>query len=306
MKSVSNILKVVKNFKTEMEAIQFFIKQRWNGKVECPFGTCPTESKIYNLKSGKDFKCSCCGKIFSYKTRTIFEDTKIPMRKWFMAIYLIVNHKKGISSLQLGRDIDVTQKTAWFMLHRIRHILGLDDDNMFDGTTECDEVYLGGKEGNKHASKKNIAEKTVVVGMVNRETGKAKATVVESNKSYELQEVIYKNVKEGSNIVTDSYNGYDCLYWNYKHESVKHSVGEYVKESSRVSFKIHTNTVEGMFSHLKRTILGTYHWISKKHTNAYLQEVGFRYSTRKVSDEFRLVSLLKNTAGRLTYKTLIA
>jgi transposase-like protein len=306
MKSVSNILKVVKNFKTENEAIQFFIKQRWNGKVECPFGTCSAENKIYNLKSGKDFKCSCCGKIFSYKTRTIFEDTKIPMRKWFMAIYLIVNHKKGISSLQLGRDIDVTQKTAWFMLHRIRHILGLDDDNMFDGTTECDEVYLGGKEGNKHASKKNIAEKTVVVGMVNRETGKAKATVVESNKSYELQEVIYNNIKEGSNIVTDSYSGYDCLDWNYKHESVKHSVGEYVKESSRVSFKIHTNTVEGMFSHLKRTILGTYHWISKKHTIAYLQEVSFRYSTRKISDEFRLVSLLKSTQGRLTYKTLIA
>jgi transposase-like protein len=306
MKSVSNILKVVKNFKTENEAIQFFIKQRWANKVECPFGTCSAESKIYNLKSGKDFKCSCCGKIFSYKTRTIFEDTKIPMRKWFMAIYLIVNHKKGISSLQLGRDIDVTQKTAWFMLHRIRHILGLDDDNMFDGTTECDEVYLGGKEGNKHASKKNIAEKTVVVGMVNRETGKAKATVVESNKSYELQEVIYSNIKEGSNVITDSYAGYDCLHWNYKHESVKHSVGEYVKESSRVAFKIHTNTVEGMFSHLKRTILGTYHWISKKHTNAYLQEVGFRYSTRKISDEFRLVSLLKSTQGRLTYKSLIA
>ena len=306
MKSVSNILKVVKNFKTEMEAIQFFIKQRWNGKIECPFGTCSTESKIYNLKSGKDFKCSCCGKIFSYKTRTIFEDTKIPMRKWFMAIYLIVNHKKGISSLQLGRDIDVTQKTAWFMLHRIRHILGLDDDNMFDGTTECDEVYLGGKEGNKHASKKNVNEKTVVVGMVNRDTGKAKAVKVESNKSYELQEVIYNNIKEGSNVVTDSYNGYDCLHWNYKHESVKHSAGEYVKESSRVAFKIHTNTVEGMFSHLKRTILGTYHWISKKHTNAYLQEVSFRYSTRRISDEFRLVSLLKSTQGRLTYKSLIA
>ena len=201
---------------------------------------------------------------------------------------------------------------------------------------QCDEVYLGGKDGNKHASKKNITEtkfggsqKTVVVGMVNRETGKAKATVVESNKSYELQEVIYKNVKEGSNIVTDSYSGYDCLHWicvaakiklkfnklifNYKHESVKHSVGEYVKESPRVTFKIHTNTVEGMFSHLKRTILGTYHWIclaatvgSKKHTNAYLQEVGFRYSTRKISDEFRLISLLKNTGGRLTYKSLIA
>ena len=196
MKSVGNLLKVVKNFKTEMEAIQFFMKQRWNGKVECPFGTCSAESKVYNLKSGKDFKCSCCGKIFSYKTRTIFEDTKIPMRKWFMAIYLIVNHKKGISSLQLGRDIDVTQKTAWFMLHRIRHILGLDDDNMFDGTTECDEVCLGGKEGNKHAAKKN--------------------------------------------------------------------------------------------------------------TNAYLQEVSFRYSTRKVSDEFRLISLLTSTQGRLTYKSLIA
>lgn len=163
MKSVGNILKVVKNFKTEMEAIQFFMKQRWNGKVECPFGTCPTESKIYNLKSGKDFKCSCCGKIFSYKTRTIFEDTKIPMRKWFMAIYLIVNHKKGISSLQLGRDIDVTQKTAWFMLHRIRHILGLDDDNMFDGTTECDEVYLGGKEGNKHASTRILRIKPLLL-----------------------------------------------------------------------------------------------------------------------------------------------
>ncbi len=99
---------------------------------------------------------------------------------------------------------------------------------------------------------------------------------------------------------------FNKLIFNDKHESVKHSAGEYVKESSRVEFKIHTNTVEGMFLHLKRTILGTYHWISKKHTNAYLQEVSFRYSTRKISDEFRLISLLKSTQGRLTYKSLIA
>jgi transposase-like protein len=113
----------LKNFKTENEAIQFFIKQRWNGKVECPYKDCKPEGKVYEFKDGKRFQCSYCDRIFSYKTGTLFENTKIPLKKWFLAMYIHTSHKKGISSLQLAKDINVTQKTAWFMLQRI-NLLG--------------------------------------------------------------------------------------------------------------------------------------------------------------------------------------
>ena len=128
----------------------------------------------------------------------------------------------------------------------------------------------------------------------------------ENKKAAQKKEVIYKNIKEGSNIVTDSYNGYDCLHWNYKHESVKHSVGEYVKENSRVAFKIHTNTVEGFWSIVKRTVNGTHHWISKKHTQAYLAEMEVRYNTKEQDDNIRFERFVSKVSGlRLKYQDLI-
>jgi transposase-like protein len=303
-------------FKTEKKAISYFIKMRWNGKVECPFENCDSKhftsakKKIYTLKSGKDFKCACCGKIFSYKTGTIFENSKLSMKKWFLAIYLMTSHKKGISSPQLGKFLKIRQATAWFVLQRLRHVGKNFFNQNFDGITEIDECYVGGSEANRHSADKKrtgAKEKTVILGMVERETGQVKAIKVESAKTYDLQDAIYETVKEGSDIVTDSYAGYDCLGWNYKHSSVNHSAGEYVKTDAKTSYKIHTNTIEGYWSLVKRTINGTHHWISKKHTQSYLSEMEFRYNTRADLDTFRFTNFVNKVSGlRLKYKELIA
>ena len=296
-------MNVVNGFKTEIEAIKFFMKQRWNGKVECPFGTCSAESKIYNLKSGKDFKCACCLKVFSYKVGSIFEDSKIQIKKWYTAVYLHTANKKGISSIQLSKRIGVTQKTAWFMLHRIRSVLdnGSGGNNgMFGGINEIDKVCLGGVEKNRHASIKRetaIKEKTVVVGMVNRENDEVSLQKLESTHSYELSETIVEKVEMGSTMITDGFSAYEHLKHFCKHETVNHSAGEYVKEDTKSAFKIHTNTIEGMFSQLKRTILGAYHWFSNKHMQRYLNEIIFRYSTRKEEDSLRFSHSLKTPKG---------
>ena len=121
----NSILALLEKLQTEMDCINFFIKQRWNGKIVCPYNDCKHEGVVYEFKDGKRFQCSCCDRVFSYKTGTIFENTKIPLKKWFLAIYLHTSHKKGISSLQLAKDINVTQKTAWFMLQRIKVLGGL-------------------------------------------------------------------------------------------------------------------------------------------------------------------------------------
>ena len=176
----SSLLDFQDFFKTERKAINYFIKMRWNGNVQCPYKECDNNKhKCYTLKSGKDFKCASCGKTFSCKTGTIFENSKISMKKWFLAIYLHTSHKKGISSPQLAKYLKVRQATAWFILHRLR-LVGKNffGKVQFTGTVEVDECYVGGSESNKHASKKNKKEKTVVIGMVNRNTKTVKAVKI--------------------------------------------------------------------------------------------------------------------------------
>lgn len=152
-RKIETLINVINGFQSEKETIAFFIKQRWNGKITCPHKYCykhlSENNKIYKLKDGKNFKCTSCNRLFSYKTGTIFEDTKISLKKWYTAIYLHTANQKGISSIQLGKHIGVTQKTAWFMLHRIRFVLGNKENNPFNGTTEVDETYIGEKEENK-------------------------------------------------------------------------------------------------------------------------------------------------------------
>ncbi|MFL1781186.1 IS1595 family transposase [Candidatus Hepatincolaceae symbiont of Richtersius coronifer] len=152
-----SFLDIFNYFRTEKQAIDFFIKKRWNGKITCPFKECVANefevetNKIYTLASKKDFKCSCCKKIFSFKTGTVFENSKIPMKSWILAIYLNISDKKGISSPQLARFLKVRINTAWFMLQRIREIaFNFNGDNNFTGTTEMDETYVGGKAENKN------------------------------------------------------------------------------------------------------------------------------------------------------------
>jgi transposase-like protein len=244
--STPNLMSVIKSFKTELEAIVYFMQQRWNGKITCPYKDCQsnefndTNNKIYTLKSGYNFRCSCCKKTFSYKTGTIFENSKIELRQWFTAIYLHTANKKGISSCQLAKHIGITQKTAWFMLHRIRFAITGESDNnneMFSGETEADELYLGGKEGNKHTKDKFKTTKNAMLGIVNRDTKKAIIKQVKSTEYHILGKEIMNKVETGSTLITDSYASYKTLGKFYNHETVNHSANEYVKISKAIDNK---------------------------------------------------------------------
>ena len=296
-----SILDLVKSFPDEQTCINHLETLRWNGNVVSPFDE---SSKVYNCKGNK-YRCKNTGKYFNVKTNTIFDNTKLGLQKWFLAIYIVTSHKKGISSLQLGRDLDITQKSAWFMLQRIRKCFGIENENELDNEVEADETYIGGKNKNRHSYKKvensqgrSSKDKKPVVGMVERE-GKLNAKAVENVKHETLSREIINNVKESAKLYTDEWLGYKGLERIYDHSIVKHNQSQYVVG------RIHTNTIEGFWSLLKRGIVGIYHFTSKKHLQKYVDEFVFRYNTRNITTESRFNLLLSNLENRLTYKTLI-
>ncbi|MDE0536938.1 IS1595 family transposase [Tenacibaculum sp. L6] len=300
-KDFKSILDLLNTFPNEQICIDHLEKLRWNGNVVSPFDS---SSKVYNCKGNK-YKCKNTGKYFNVRTQTIFDNTKMPLQKWFLAIWLVTSHKKGISSLQLGRDLDITQKSAWFMLQRIRNCFGIDNDAQLDNEVEVDETYVGGKNKNRHASKKvknsqgrSSKDKTAVVGMVERK-GKLTARTVENVKSETLTSEIIRNVKESAKLYSDEWLGYKGVSRIYDHSIVKHNQSEYVNG------RIHTNTIEGFWSLLKRGIVGIYHFTSKKHLQMYVDEFVFRYNTRKGTESNRFNLLLSNIENRITYKELI-
>jgi transposase-like protein len=312
MLNFKNLISLCDTFKMEQDCVKYLIEVRYNGKITCPNKNCVANefedgsNKIYHFSDGKTFKCSCCKKRFSVRVGTIFEDSKIELRKWFMAIYLLTAHKKGISSCQLARDISITQKTAWFMLSRLRHASSIFATEQFTGTVEMDECYIGGKEGNKHIDKRFKNEKSVVFGMKERESGKTKTFAVQSAEYKILGQKVIDNVALGSNIMTDGFHSYDSLEKFYKRDVINHSVGEYVRiDKARQSVKIHTNGIEGYWSLVKRGINGIYHWVSKKHLQKYLNEFDFRFNSRFISDSSRFEYYLTNTSKKLSYKKLV-
>lgn len=298
----NSILELIKEFKDEQTCINHLEELRWNGDVISPFDQ---TSKVYKCKNNK-YRCKNTGKYFNVKTGTLFDNSKIELQKWFLAIWLITSHKKGISSLQLHKDIHVTQKTAWFMLQRIRNCFGIENNNELNNTVEADETYVGGKNKNRHAKNKiknsqgrSTKDKTPVVGFVER-NGKLNANVVKNTNCETLTNETIRSVKESATIYTDEWLGYNALKRIYDHHYVKHNQGEYVKGS------VHTNTIEGFWSLLKRGIIGIYHFASKKHLQKYVDEFVFRYNTRNMEFEaIRFNSMLKNLENRLTYKMLI-
>ena len=310
MKEFNTILALCEKLSTESKCVEYFIKLRWKHGVECPH--CKSK-KVYTLKNGKSFRCGNteCRETFSIRTGTVMEASNISIKKWILAIYLATSNKKGISSVQLGKHIGISQQSAWFMLHRIREAKGIkfNCSGEFDGTTEIDECYVGGSESNKHTKNKFKSEKSVIVGLVNRDTKQAKAYKIDNADKECLLPKIGVNVKENSTIVTDTYHAYKDLKNIFTHKTVKHSANEYVRNEldidGRVAFKVHTNTVEGFWSLVKRTINGTHHWISKKHTNRYLAEMTMRYNTREESEGLRLNDVMSNLHGRLKYKRLV-
>ncbi len=302
--SFRNLPELIKHFESEETCKSYLEKQRWGVNVICPHCN---HTKVYRTNRG--YKCAspACYKKFTVISGTIYEGTKIPLSKWFPAVYLCTAHKKGISSIQLGKDIGVTQKTAWFMLHRIRLMMSDKHADMLEGTTEVDETYVGGKRGNKHKhlrEKTNAGgtvEKTPVVAMLNRDTKQVHNFVVVKTDSDTLKPLIYGAINTNSVVITDSYPSYKGLSKDYKHETVNHRDEEYVRGD------YHTNTVEGYFSLLKRGIIGIYHYVSPKHLHRYCNEFGYRYNTRKITDSARFEHALQQAKDkRVTWNNLTA
>lgn len=284
-KEFDSLIDLVTTFTDEQTCIDHLTELRWNCNVVSPFDV---TSKVYVCKGNK-YKCKNTGKYFNVKTATMFDNTKIKLQKWFVAIYLITSHKKGISSLQLSRDIKVTQKTAWFMMQRIRACFGIDNDNeKLTGEVEADETYVGGKNKNRHASKKvknsqgrSTKDKTAVVGLVQRE-GKLIAKKVIDVKEGTITEIVAQNVDLNAKVYTDEFRGYNTVRRIYDHSDVKHGANEYVNG------RVHTNTIEGFWSLLKRGIVGIYHFTSEKHLQKYVDEFVFRYNSRTLGEGQRM------------------
>ena len=300
-KDFNSILELLQAFPNENACIKHLEALRWNGLVISPFDS---TSKVYKYKNGK-YRCKNTGKYFNVKTGTLFDNTKIELQKWFLAIWLVTSHKKGISSHQLARDLKTTQKTAWFMLQRIRKCFDIENNNNLDNNVEVDETYIGGKNKNRHPEKKvknsqgrSSKDKTPVVGMVER-GGKLNAYQVGDVQTETLTHEVIRNVKETANLYTDEWVGYKGVSIIYDHAIVKHGQGQYVNG------RVHTNTIEGFWSLLKRGIIGIYHFVSKKHLQNYVDEFVFRYNTRSFNEGDRFNVLLSNIGVRTTYKGLI-
>ena len=305
-----SIIELIKAFPTQKVCIDHLEQLRWNGNVVSPFDE---TSKVYKC-AGRKFKCKNTGKYFNVCTNTLFDNTKIELPTWFLAIYLITAHKKGISSLQLSRDLNVTQKTAWFMNHRIRNCFGitepLEDGEKMGGegvVVEVDETIIGGKVKNmKNAKRKEIKEKlrgvndnkTVVMGYVER-CNKIKLEVLQPDEL--IKDKVTENIDTTSVIMTDCSPSYTNVGKEFAfHGTVDHSKSEYVREEV-----YYTNTLEGSFSLLDRMIIGIYHSVSPKHLQKYLDEFSFRYNSRSISESTRFNTMLSNTEHRLTYNQLI-
>lgn len=292
-------------FKDEETCRKFFEQIRFRNGEYCPH--CGYTS-IYRYKGGKRYRCAGCKKDFTIKVGTIFGESKIPLRKWFVAIYLLTTCRKGISSVQLAKQVGVTQKTAWFMDHRIRKAMKQERGQLF-GTIEADETYVGGKEKNKHLSKRVAAArgrstetKTPVLGLLQR-GGEIRASVVPDVRMMTVEKKIVEHVKFGSTIYTDDYPSYDRVSKWFKHQRVRHSLGEYVRDGL-----IHSNGAESFWSVFKRGYVGIYHWMSRKHLQRYVDEFAFRFNTIENDFEQVFARLVRDAgvAGELPYKVLIA
>lgn len=279
---------------------------RWNGKPTCPHCGHDKVTTRHGRREGY-FRCHACEKEFTVRTGTVFERSHVPLNKWLYALYIVLTARKGVSSLQLSKQIGVTQKTAWFVLGRIREACR-NDDALLKGIVEVDEAFIGGREKAKHESKKlkvggGAGGKQAVLGMRER-GGRTVAKPIGSTARYVLHREIGRHVEIGSAVHTDEFSGYHGLEGAYAHGTVRHKDGQYVGPGD-----IHVNGIESVWAVLKRSIHGTWHKVSVKHLHRYVDEAAMRLNegSVKVHTTVRMDALARKAIGRrITYKELIA
>jgi transposase-like protein len=308
VKDINTLQEAVIHFADFENCRELMVQLRWlDGKVKCPY--CGSEKVTY-LAKNRVWKCYTghAKPKFSLKTGTIFEDSPLGLEKWLPALWLVVNCKNGISSCELARDLGVTQKTAWFMAHRLRFALTDGGFKLLSGEVEADETFIGGKARNMHISerKRRITgtgkDKTAVMGILER-GGKVRTAVIPNRKKKVLQAEVRKHVEAGAALYTDALLSYEGLEGDYAHQVVDHAV-------QYVDGRVHTNGLENFWSLLKRGISGTYVSVEPFHLFRYLDEQTFRYNNRAtkdnpLNDSDRFVAALAQITGkRLTYSRL--
>lgn len=317
MDTLRTLQEAIVYFSDKDRAFAYAVNFRWpNGLVSCP--RCGSEKHSF-IKTRRIWMCYGCNKQFSLKVGTIFEDSPITLDKWMMVMWMLGNCKNGISSYEVSRSIGVTQRSAWFMLHRIREAMKEMPSKMGSpegGEVEVDEAYVGAKVKNMHYKRKlkienelskvaawkqttQYAGKTAIMGMYDRTSREVRAKVVPNTRRETLQREILNGIHHGSRIYSDQAVAYDSLRANYIHETVNHS-------DAYVRGQVHTNCLENFWSLTKRTLAGTYVAVEPFHLDRYLDEGMFRFNTSKTkTDSQRFNKLLSQVAGRrLTYANL--
>lgn len=297
----SGLMQAVKHFADPMVCLETVSQAKWSNGPECP--RCESK-KLSFLKTRLMWTCLDCRKQFSVKVGTIFEDSAIGLDKWLCAMWMVANCKNGGSSYEVARALEVTQKTAWLMLHRIRYAMHHGTINKMTGSVEADETFIGGKARNIHAWKRGQKihgrgpdGKAIVFGLLDREAKKVRICVVDRRRKNDLQAEIRSKVTVGSALYTDALKSYDGLD-DYAHKIVDHA-------EAYVDANVHTNCLENFWSLLKRSIRGTYVSVEPFHLFRYLDEQSFRFDERKNGDRERFTKVLNSISGkRLTWDVL--